>query len=300
MSREKVFVGQSIQQLSSSPDWGSYSKVILKTDEGEGYVAGDDSGLTLEAECPYASQAIADAVLASLQGKSYKPYDGSSAYITPAAEIGDGMTSDGFYSGIYSMSRKFSKVSAADIAAPSDTEVQHEIQYEPQSERKFTRKMKEISSALVQKVDSISAWVSGDQKFEWSLMEDCMEWKANDSTVMKISSAGLEVTGTIKGGSIITGSLNVGGTTILASTLGSGANSGYNWANGSYGGSGSRWDYSLTGGGYGFNFNNMQYADVYYAQPINASSFRYQGTQFAPTNIVVNGVTYRVLAVPQG
>lgn len=285
MSREKVFVGQSIQQLSSSPDWGSYSKVILKTDEGEGYVAGDDSGLTLEAECPYANQAIADAVLADLQGKSYKPYDGSSAYITPAAEIGDGMTSDGFYSGIYSMSRKFSKISAADIAAPSDTEVQHEIQYEPQSERKFTRKMKEISSALVQKVDSISAWVRGDQKFEWSLMEDCMEWKANNNTVMKISSAGLEVTGTIKGGSIITGSLTVGNTSITANTLGSGANSGYNWANGSYGSSNSRWDYSLTGGGYGFNFNNMRYSGSQYQQPISASSLLVDGLQYTDMQI---------------
>lgn len=256
MSREKVFVGQSIQQLSSSPDWGSYSKVILKTDEGEGYVAGDDTGLTLEAECPYASQAIADAVLASLQGKSYKPYDGSGAYITPAAEIGDGMTSDGFYSGIYSLSRKFSKVSAADIAAPSDTEVQHEIQYEPQSERKFTRKMKEISSALVQKVDSISAWVQGDQKFEWSLMEDCMEWKANNRTVMKISSAGLEVTGSIKTGSIFTGDLYVGGTgetnKISATTLRTGAQ----WPTSTYGGTGySNGGYSLTGGGFGFNYN---------------------------------------------
>lgn len=260
MSREKVFVGQSIQQLSSSPDWGSYSKVILKTDEGEGYVAGDDSGLTLEAECPYANQAIADAVLAELQGKSYKPYDGSSAYITPAAEIGDGMTSDGFYSGIYSLSRKFSKISAADIAAPSDTEVQHEIQYEPQSERKFTRKMKEISSALVQKVDSISAWVHGDQKFEWSLMEDCMEWKANNNTVMKISSAGLEVTGTIKGGSVVAGSLTVDGASITPSLF----RSGVQWPSSSYGNTGyTNGGYSLTGGGYGFSFNNATSSTSY-------------------------------------
>lgn len=281
MSREKVFVGQSIQKLNSSPDWGSYSKVILKTDEGEGYVAGDDSGLTLEAECPYANQAIADAVLASLQGKSYKPYDGSSAYITPAAEIGDGMTSDGFYSGIYSMSRKFSKVSAADIAAPSDTEVQHEIQYEPQSERKFTRKMKEISSALVQKVDSISAWVKGDQKFEWSLKEDCMEWKANNNTVMKISSAGLEVTGTIKGGSVVAGSLTVDGASISPSLF----RSGVQWPSSTYGNTGyTNGGYSLTGGGYGFNFNNATtwntnvYPNYFKVNYINAvSTLVFQG-----------------------
>ena len=301
MSREKVFVGQSIQQLSSSPDWGSYSKVILKTDEGEGYVAGDDSGLALEAECPYANQAIADAVLAELQGKSYKPYDGSSAYITPAAEIGDGMTSDGFYSGIYSMSRKFSKVSAADIAAPSDTEVQHEIQYEPQSERKFTRKMKEISSALVQKVDSISAWVQGDQKFEWSLMEDCMEWKANNSTVMKISSAGLEVTGTIKGGSIITGTLNVGGADIAASTLRTGAQwptaaSGYgSYTNGGWSGIAGGYVYATNSnsGTYPafFKCTSFQANSIYLISSSNPAN---SGTLYN-TTITIGGVDRKVV-----
>ena len=305
MSREKVFVGQSIQQLSSSPDWGSYSKVILKTDDGEGYVAGDDSGLTLEAECPFASQAIADAVLADLQGKSYKPYDGSSAYITPAAEIGDGMTSDGFYSGIYSLSRKFSKVSAADIAAPSDTEVQHEIQYEPQSERKFTRKMKEISSALVQKVDSISAWVQGDQKFEWSLLEDCMEWKANNNTVMKISSAGLEVTGTIKGGSVLTGNLYIGGTSIddkiAASTLRSGAQwptaaSGYgSYTNGGWSGIAGGYVYATNSnsGTYPafFKCTSFQTNSIYLISSSNPAN---SGTLYN-TTITIGGVDRKVV-----
>jgi hypothetical protein len=100
---------------------------------------------------------------------------------------------------------------------------------------------------------------------------------------MKISSAGLEVTGTIKGGSIITGSLTVGNTSITADTLGSGANSGYNWANGSYGSSNSRWDYSLTGGGYGFDFND--------ASQYNASGGTYFHTQnlWAHQSLTVGG-----------
>lgn len=286
MSREigKVFVGQSIQQLNSSPDWGSYSKVILRTGDGEGYEAGDDSGLTLEADCPYANQAIADAVLASLQGESYKPYDGSGAYITPAAEIGDGMSSDGFYSGIYSLSRKFSKISAADIAAPTDTEVQHEFQYVTQSDRRFTRKMKEISAEFAVMADQISAKVSqvgGDNSsFGWSMTVNGMEWYANGSQVMKVDSSGLEVTGTIKGGSIITGTLNVGGADIAASTLRTGAQ----WPTSSYGSTGytnSGW--SLTGGGYGFNFND--------ASQYNASGGTYFHTQnlWAHQSLTVGG-----------
>lgn len=309
LSREigKVFVGQSIQQLNSSPDWGSYSKVILRTGDGEGYEAGDDSGLTLEADCPYANQAIADAVLASLQGESYKPYDGSGAYITPAAEIGDGMTSDGFYSGIYSLSRKFSKISAADIAAPTDTEVQHEFQYVTQSDRRFTRKMKEISAEFAVMADEISAKVSqtgGDNSsFGWSMKVDGMEWYANGSRVMKVSASGLEVQGKIKASSEIeAGSLTIAGTAIQASTLRSGANSGYNWAHGTYGSSNSRWDYSLTGGGYGFDYNGAaKYNGSYPGYFGVTTGFQFKHTLY--TNVVqiqANNGTFQCIGAVVG
>jgi len=260
LSREKVFVGQAVQQLNSSPDWGSYSKVILKTGDGEGYVAGNDSGLTLEADCPYATQAIANAVLASLQGGSYKPYEGSRAYITPAAELGDGMTSDGFYSGIYSLSRQFSKTAAADIGAPSNTEVQHEIQYVSQSDRKFTRKMKEISSEFAVLADEISAKVSSEHEstsFGWSMTEEGMYWYANGTEVMRANSQGLKIIGTLESGSVITGTLTVGDTAIDASVLRQGATDGYNWGSGggSYGDYASKGLYALAGGNYGFVFN---------------------------------------------
>lgn len=311
MSREigKVFVGQSIQQLNSSPDWGSYSKVILRTGDGGGYEAGDDSGLTLEADCPYANQAIADAVLASLQGESYKPYDGSGAYITPAAEIGDGMSSDGFYSGIYSLSRKFSKISAADIAAPTDTEVQHEFQYVTQSDRRFTRKMKEISAEFAVMADEISAKVSqvgGDNSsFGWSMTVNGMEWYANGNQVMKVDSSGLEVTGTIKGGSVLTGNLYIGGTSIddkiAASTLRSGAQwptaaSGY----GSYTNGG--WSGIAGGYVYATNSNSGTYPSFFKCTSFQANSIYLisssnpanSGTLYN-TTITIGGVDRKVV-----
>ena len=319
MSREKVFVGQAVQQLNSSPDWGSYSKVILKTGDGEGYVAGNDTGLTLEADCPYATQAIANAVLASLQGGSYKPYEGSRAYITPAAEIGDGMTSDGFYSGIYSLSRQFSKTAAADIGAPSDTEVQHEIQYVSQSDRKFTRKMKEISSEFAVMADEISAKVSevgGDnQSFGWSMTTEGMYWYANGTEIMRANSQGLKIIGTLESGSVITGNLYIGGTSvsdmISAATLRSGANSGYNWASGYYGSSGlTNWGYSLT---YANNYDNATTSattsyypsyftanSIYAKSSLSAPAIYYSGKLVMQTPIVINGTSYTVLTVRSG
>lgn len=303
MSREKVFVGQAVQQLNSSPDWGSYSKVILKTGDGEGYVAGNDTGLTLEADCPYATQAIANAVLASLQGGSYKPYEGSRAYITPAAEIGDGMTSDGFYSGIYSLSRQFSKTAAADIGAPSNTEVQHEIQYVSQSDRKFTRKMKEISSEFAVMADRISAKVSSvheSTSFGWSMTEEGMYWYANGTEVMRANSQGLKIIGTLESGSIITGDLTVGGEPISAATLRQGASDGYDWGTG-----GGGWGTYASKGLYTLNwsgaFNSASTeggsAGAYFkANIINAgASFRLGGWRTYWQEVTINGTSYTFL-----
>lgn len=298
-----MFVGQAVQQLNSSPDWGSYSKVILKTGDGEGYVAGNDSGLTLEADCPYATQAIANAVLASLQGGSYKPYEGSRAYITPAAEIGDGMTSDGFYSGIYSLSRQFSKTAAADIGAPSDTEVQHEIQYVSQSDRKFTRKMKEISSEFAVMADEISAKVSevgGDnQSFGWSMTTAGMYWYANGQQVMAANQYGLEIKGTLTSGSVITGDLYVGGTSIgdmiNAATLRSGAI----WPSSASGYSGytnALWSSIAGGYVYASAQGTSSYPSYFSCGRLRImTGLTMAGLDWGSQDIVINGRTYHVM-----
>lgn len=298
-----MFVGQAVQQLNSSPDWGSYSKVILKTGDGEGYVAGNDSGLTLEADCPYATQAIANAVLASLQGGSYKPYEGSRAYITPAAEIGDGMTSDGFYSGIYSLSRQFSKTVAADIGAPSDTEVQHEIQYVSQSDRKFTRKMKEISSEFAVMADEISAKVSevgGDnQSFGWSMTTAGMYWYANGQQVMAANQYGLEIKGTLTSGSVITGDLYVGGTSIgdmiNAATLRSGAI----WPSSASGYSGytnALWSSIAGGYVYASAQGTSSYPSYFSCGRLRImTGLTMAGLDWGSQDIVINGRTYHVM-----
>lgn len=289
--------------MDSAPDWGSYSKVVLRTGDGEGYVAGDDSGITLEADCPWATQAMADALLVSLQGKSYKPFTGQSAYITPAAEIGDGMTSDGFYSGIYSMSRVFSKISAADIAAPSDTEVQHEFQYIDANDRRFVRKMKEIQVEFQILSDKMVAKVGGEHSsFGWEMMESGMTWWANGSKVMEVDSNGLSVTGTIKGGSAILGTLYVGGTDasnqISATTLRTGAQ----WPTTNYRSGYTNGGWSLTGGGYGFNYYGAaQYNGSYPSYFGVTTGFQFKHTLY--TNVVqiqANNGTFQCIGAAVG
>lgn len=82
----------------------------------------------------------------------------------------------------------------------------------------------------------------------------------------------------------LTGTLTVGGQNITAANLRQGAeraNSGYQgWNNttSTVNTNGQTWS---TGAGYGFNFDSMKNGGSY-AYPINASSFRYNGTQYTP------------------
>lgn len=289
--------------MDSAPDWGSYSKVVLRTGDGEGYVAGDDSGITLEADCPWATQAMADALLASLQGKSYKPFDGHSAYITPAAEIGDGMTSDGFYSGIYSMSRVFSKISAADIAAPSDTEVQHEFQYIDANDRRFVRKMKEIQVEFQILSDRMVAKVGGaHSSFGWEMIDTGMTWWSGGNKVMEINDEGLTVTGKIQSGSILTGDLYVGGESlsdkISAATLRTGAQ----WPTTNYGSGYTNGGWALTGGGFGFDYNGAaKYNGSYPGYFGVTTGFQFKHTLY--TNVVqiqANNGTFQCIGAVVG
>lgn len=297
-----MYVGKALTRLDTAPDFGAYTKVKLNISE-ESYVeAGDDSGQVLEADCPWATQATANAVLASLNGYRYRPYTGDGAVLEPAADLGDAITTNGFYSGIYRAEKTFSRTSRTNIAAPTDGEINHELQHKSADERRFTRKMREVSAELALKMDTIYAKViDSTHSFGWELKSDGMDWKANGATVMKLDANGLKIVGELQSGSVITGTLNVGGTNITAAMLQSGASSGYSWANGSYGGY-TPWSYSLTGGGYGFNFNSASqydsssYGNYFHVQDLWAHrSITFEGYVVERKTATISGTTIQYL-----
>lgn len=319
---DKLFIGRKVKEVDRSPKLDGVTGIRMLVSDNVEINAGTDDSVW-EINSPWATQEQADWLLTKMAGYDYQPYTADTAQVDPAAELGDYLTVGGVYSGLFSERNTFGTSFTADIAAPAQQDIDHEYPYKSESERRFSRMAKSMAAEFKIQADQIAAKVSevgGDNNsFGWSMTVNGMHWYANGSEIMKATQAGLEVVGHIKGGTIqigsgfsvdefgnmkannatLSGTLIVGGSQITAGTLRSGANSGYQWANGSYGGT-SPWQYSLTGGGYGFNFNNMQNAAQSYAQPIHASSFRYNGTQFTPRNIVVNGVTYTVLAVPAG
>ena len=69
------------------------SRVILVDDADNDFTAGDDTGLTISAECNYATQEVANTLCNSagsvLYGVTYEPYEVNKAYLDPAIELGD-------------------------------------------------------------------------------------------------------------------------------------------------------------------------------------------------------------------
>ena len=105
------------------------------------YFSGDDTGRVLEALCPWATQAMADAILANIEGYCWQGAVVEGAEIPPAAELGDAVICDGV---IFRMSREsvtFNGAYAPTISAPAEEEINEEYPYEGETERQLARKV---------------------------------------------------------------------------------------------------------------------------------------------------------------
>lgn len=102
--------------------------------------AGDDTGRVLEADCPWATQAMADAILTQIEGYVWQGAVVEGAEITPAAELGDPVICDGVAFPLCSMDITYDGAYAPTISAPADEEVDYEYHYESETQRQLNRK----------------------------------------------------------------------------------------------------------------------------------------------------------------
>lgn len=215
---EKVNLLSRVASLDTSPAFAPYSKVVIHVDDETAYVAGNDTGRTLEIDSPFGSQAKADQILARLAGLQYKPYAASGALLDPAAEIGDAVSIRDVYGGIYQRRRRYTPLMQAYISAPHDEEINHEYKYESPQERKYRRQIDEIKASLIianGRIDASVEKTGGEaSSFGWSLTSDAHRWFANGKEVMAVTASGLKVRGEIE-----SDSGKIGGFTISASAL---------------------------------------------------------------------------------
>ena len=146
----------AMMDFTSSPAFQPFTRANLLADDEHYYTAGDDTGRTLEADCPWATQAICDAVLERVKGYQYVPY---TAMLDPAAEIGDTVCVNGRTSILASVDTTFCAMFTANIAAPADEEIDHEYPYKSSTTRKFDRKLASTKAEIKLTTDSITARV---------------------------------------------------------------------------------------------------------------------------------------------
>lgn len=159
---ENIFIGRKAADCTSSPPFQPYSKVILWLDDENMFEAGDDTGRTLEADCPWSTQAIANNMIAAIKGFAYSPFEAQDVLLDPAAELGDGVTVNGVYGPLCSVETTFDQLCAASIAAPSDEEVNHEYQYLGRTQTTFDRKLAKTRSLITKTAEEIRLEVKNE------------------------------------------------------------------------------------------------------------------------------------------
>ena len=212
------------QQLDISTQFQPYSGVEIVTgaqdENGDDivYTAGDASGRVLTIYNEWGTQTQADNILSSIRGFAYQPYVAQGALLDPSAELGDGVSVNDVYSGIYKLSRNYSSLMSADIQAPQSEEINHEYPYESSQNRQTARKFSAMESELRMNSQEISAKVSvtggNASNVSWSLTAYDWSVYANGNRVFRITPTGAEVTGKITASSGKIGGFDIGSTAI--------------------------------------------------------------------------------------
>ena len=231
---DSVNIMQRAVNVTKAPRFAPYSKVIIHvgTDEDGNevvYESGDDSGRVLEISNEWGSQQMADNIISKLRGFEYQPVTAKGALIDPAFELGDGVTVNGLYTGIFTQTTRFDQLMASDVAAPVDEEIEHEYGQETATNRAYTRFIKdtkagikltynaieaevqartdsedEIRATLSVQADNIAAKVSkvsdsGSSSFGWQLLDD--QWNvfsgSENNVVFHVDRNGATVKGQI-------------------------------------------------------------------------------------------------------
>lgn len=222
-----VNILRNMVSFDKAEQFDGFSKVVIIVSDEIEYSAGTDTGRTLTLNCPWGTQEIANNILQSIKGFQYQPMTAENALVDPSVEIGDGISANGVYSGVYSLETKFNSNLPTTVSAPADEELYEEHTYVPKSEREVTRKFlefqsqfriqdgkisaeveerksdtKSIRATLEVQADQITAKVNkndgSSSTFGWAL--ETASWRifSGSNTVLKADKNGLEVKGVIR------------------------------------------------------------------------------------------------------
>ena len=127
---DKTYLGRRLAEFSPGIASQPITKVELLDENGDVVgVSGSDTGRTLTALHPDGTNAMAAAILKKVSGYKHIGYEGSSALLDPAVELGDAVTVDGFYLPLIALDVTFDPLLAPDISAPDADKLDDEYPY---------------------------------------------------------------------------------------------------------------------------------------------------------------------------
>ena len=221
-----TYLGRNIRSFKSSPQFDGFSRVVIVVSDEIEYSAGTETGRTLRLTCPWGTPQMAENILQDVRGFQYQPYTAEGAILDPSVELGDGVTANNVYGGVYTQAIKFGTLLTATVAAPEDEEINHEYPYKSKPNKEITREAKmlraslaieaakiaaevkdrteadaEINSILELQAGQIAAKVSktggSASSFGWILTDTDWTIQANNRDILKATKSGLEVYGKV-------------------------------------------------------------------------------------------------------
>ena len=175
---------RKVKSLDIAPELSGYSGVVIfsgQDDEGNNieYRAGDRTGTVLEITNEWGSQAQADAIYRKIRGYKYQPYRATGSQLDPSAEIGDAVTVNDTYGGVFVKASTYGRHISTDIEAPSKEEVEHEFQIQSPTNRQYERFTRTVRASLSITASKIAAEVE-DRKAEDNLIRATLNVQAQE------------------------------------------------------------------------------------------------------------------------
>lgn len=157
---DKFFVGLDLTSVENNGLQRPVSRVTFLLDDENSITAGDDTGTELLADCPHATQEMANAILAQVKGYRYQMFSAEDAALDPSAELGDGVTAGGIYSVISRLNDDGSGY--AGIAAPGEAELEDEFPTGGPLTKEFSRKISSVRSQIIKTAEKITLLVENE------------------------------------------------------------------------------------------------------------------------------------------
>lgn len=222
---DKVFLGTRMAQLDTSPSLAPVSKVILAVDSENAYIAGDDTGRTIEVTCPYGTQEMANNILAALSAYTYTPAMAQDAILDPAAEIGDGLTMGGVYTILAQSTLTFDGLMTSDAGAPGQAEQESEYKYQSPVIADINWQLAQTRSLISKTSEEILLKVENEleglsSSFSVQLQQIQSQVTGLNGQVSSITQKVDNITLSVSNGSTSSSiSLSVGGVTVSSQTI---------------------------------------------------------------------------------